>query len=297
MGNCFNSDSSGNAARNNKSLKQAENEINKRDKEKQEHERKIHYVLLLGPDKSGKKTLLNQMRKIYDGTKSEQYMEMEGSVSHFFDSIDGNDVNDDDKNCDPTDMDDDIFRLKIQTSGIKESVLTVFYDPKQLFDENRSLTILNKNNNNHNSTHKNTSYEKQYFIFIDVNISEQNSERRKWMTVMKDDSKIHAILYVVAINEYDMTCFDHENNEIKRLDQALLLFEEYAREGILSDKPIFIFFNKYDLFMNKLQSIKNSTNSNKNNDFKFYNPDFIGDSTNESQVIDHVFNSDVLCLT
>ena len=65
MGNCFNSDSAGNAATNTKSLQQTENEINKRNKEKQKQERNIHRILLLGPDKSGKTTMLNQLRKIH----------------------------------------------------------------------------------------------------------------------------------------------------------------------------------------------------------------------------------------
>eukprot|EP01083_Nonionella_stella_P216947 779221_1 len=52
------------------------------------------------------------------------------------------------------------------------------------------------------------------FVFTDV--GGQRSERNKWMNMMHDD--VDAVLYVVAISEYDLVCF--EDNNTLRLDEA-----------------------------------------------------------------------------
>ena len=210
---------------------------------------------------------------IQEVLRNRSKFQIHDNVSHFFDSIDRAF----DENFEPTD--DDILRLRMRTSGFTESTFTVFLDPKQ---SNGNINLIIPNNNN---IDKNKNFKKESFIFIDV--GGQRSERRKWMTIMKDDSQIQAVLYVVAISEFDMKCF--EDNETMRLDEALELFEKCGREGILSDKSVTIFFNKYDLFTEKLESIINNTNPDQH-DFKSYYRDFHGDGTNASQIIDYVFD-------
>eukprot|EP01083_Nonionella_stella_P241189 842431_1 len=58
------------------------------------------------------------------------------------------------------------------------------------------------------------------FEFTDV--GGQRSERKKWMKIVVDE--IQAVLFVVAISEYDLKCF--EDNSTNRLVEALNLFKE-----------------------------------------------------------------------
>ena len=156
-------------------------------------------------------------------------------------------------------------------------------------DASSKLTIYNnnddenKNNGSNGNGKAHTKLRKETFIFIDV--GGQRSERKKWMTVMKEDSQIQAVVYVVAISEFDMTCF--EDNTTMRLDEALKLFEECGQNGILDDKAVTIFLNKFDLLTNKLQSIVNNTNPVQK-DFKFYFNDFEGDGTDTTQILQYV---------
>eukprot|EP00486_Rosalina_sp_Unknown_P001936 CAMPEP_0201575724 /NCGR_PEP_ID=MMETSP0190_2-20130828/21102_1 /ASSEMBLY_ACC=CAM_ASM_000263 /TAXON_ID=37353 /ORGANISM="Rosalina sp." /LENGTH=378 /DNA_ID=CAMNT_0048005703 /DNA_START=127 /DNA_END=1266 /DNA_ORIENTATION=+ len=85
------------------------------------------------------------------------------------------------------------------------------------------------------------------FMFTDV--GGQRSERGKWMTMMHDD--IDAVLYVVAISEFDLFCF--EDQKTPRLDEALKLFETILTNGFCNGKTVTLFFNKYDLFEQKLK--------------------------------------------
>ena len=53
-------------------------------------------------------------------------------------------------------------------------------------------------------------------------------------------------MYVVAISEYDLKCF--EDNETNRLVEALNSFQEIVGAQFLNGKSVLVFFNKYDLF-------------------------------------------------
>merc|ERR1712130_205106 len=86
------------------------------------------------------------------------------------------------------------------------------------------------------------------FEFTDV--GGQRSERKKWMKIVVD--QIQAVLYVVAISEFDLKCF--EDNETNRLVEALNLFQEIVGGQFFNGKSVLVFFNKYDLFKEKIQS-------------------------------------------
>eukprot|EP01084_Bolivina_argentea_P190747 327695_1 len=60
------------------------------------------------------------------------------------------------------------------------------------------------------------------YIFEFTNVGGQRSERKKWMKIVVD--QIQAVLFVVAINEYDLKCF--EDNSTNRLIEALNFFSE-----------------------------------------------------------------------
>eukprot|EP01083_Nonionella_stella_P139962 428132_1 len=101
--------------------------------------------------------------------------------------------------------------------------------------------------------HKQITGDQHQFEFTDV--GGQRSERAKWMNMMHDDVDI--VLYLVAISEYDLFCF--EDNETRRLDEALNLFETVLNNGLCHDKTVILFFNKYDLFEKKLEDQDSKT--------------------------------------
>jgi len=79
----------------------------------------------------------------------------------------------------------------------------------------------------------------------------QRSERKKWVKVMSD--RINAILYVAAVSEYDMQCF--EDHKTLRIHEALQLFQLIVDLKFLDRKTVIIFFNKYDLFLDKIKKV------------------------------------------
>eukprot|EP01083_Nonionella_stella_P067876 179820_1 len=87
------------------------------------------------------------------------------------------------------------------------------------------------------------------FEFTDV--GGQRSERKKWMKIVVD--QIQAVLYVVALSEYDMKCF--EDNQTNRLIEALDLFKEIVGGKFFNGKSVLVFFNKYDLFAEKIKKV------------------------------------------
>eukprot|EP01083_Nonionella_stella_P301978 1039099_1 len=88
------------------------------------------------------------------------------------------------------------------------------------------------------------------FEFTDV--GGQRSERKKWMRFISED--INAVLYILAISDYDLTLF--EDDKTNRLVEAIDLFRNIMLKGkFFSNKSVLIFFNKYDLFKEKIKRI------------------------------------------
>jgi hypothetical protein len=55
------------------------------------------------------------------------------------------------------------------------------------------------------------------------------------------------------LNEYDLTCY--EDGTTPRMDESLSLFENICENKAFIDIPIVLFFNKNDLFQQKIQKI------------------------------------------
>ena len=79
------------------------------------------------------------------------------------------------------------------------------------------------------------------FIFMDV--GGQRAERKKWITMLTDS--IDAVVYVVAISEYDLVLFEEATTN--RLKEALTLFENVCNKGFMTGKTVTLFFNKYGM--------------------------------------------------
>eukprot|EP01080_Neovahlkampfia_damariscottae_P001179 gene1179-10693_t len=89
----------------------------------------------------------------------------------------------------------------------------------------------------------------------------QRSERKKWIHCFDD---VNAILFVVALSEYDLKCY--EDGTTPRMDESLGLFEEICNNKHFTDTPIILFFNKDDLFRDKIEKT----------DLSVWDPDYTG---------------------
>ena len=154
--------------------------------------------------------------------------------------------------------------------GIRKDDDNDDHDP----DANQESVI---NNKEFELEMKRKKFAKREIVILDVGGA--RSERRKWMTVIGDDDQIDAVWYLVAIGDFDITCF--EDYMTNRLDEALSLFEACATNGILNGRMVSILFIKYDEFKTKLE--------NKENNFKFYFADYTGDTTNADDIIAYVY--------
>jgi len=87
-----------------------------------------------------------------------------------------------------------------------------------------------------------------HFRMIDV--GGQRSERKKWIHCFED---VTAIIFCVALNEYDMKLF--EDQRVNRMVESLELFTEIANSKWFTKTAIILFLNKSDLFREKIQNV------------------------------------------
>mmetsp|Transcript_12323 Transcript_12323/g.13637 ORF Transcript_12323/g.13637 Transcript_12323/m.13637 type:complete len:324 (+) Transcript_12323:144-1115(+) len=113
---------------------------------------------------------------------------------------------------------DDIFRARLKTTGVKETTVTVKNDIR--------------------------------ITFIDV--GGQRSERRKWLDCFDN---VDAIIYLVALDEYNMVI--EENNTTNRLKESMAVLHEVSGASALRDMdiPFILFLNKFDLFRAKYEYV------------------------------------------
>lgn len=105
----------------------------------------------------------------------------------------------------------------------------------------------------------------QNFRILDV--GGQRNERRKWIHCFND---INALVYVVAISEYDQNL--REDNVTKRLDESLKVFEDVVNNKYFKDKALILCLNKRDIFEEKFTQ----------RHFNLYYPDFKGNTPEEA---------------
>lgn len=89
----------------------------------------------------------------------------------------------------------------------------------------------------------------------------QRSERKKWLRSFED---ITAVLFVLAVSEYDQYLF--EDNKVNRMHEAMMLFKTLVNSKWFIDTPFILFLNKTDLFEQKI----------KKKSMRTYLPDYTG---------------------
>ncbi|GAA5813421.1 hypothetical protein MFLAVUS_006899 [Mucor flavus] len=82
-----------------------------------------------------------------------------------------------------------------------------------------------------------------------VDVGGQRSERKKWIHCFED---VTAIIFMVAISEYDQVLFEDET--VNRMGESLTLFQSICDMECFQKTSIILFMNKTDLFKKKLNS-------------------------------------------
>lgn len=89
-------------------------------------------------------------------------------------------------------------------------------------------------------------YERSHFQILDV--GGQRNERSKWMHCFDG---ITAILFVVAISEYDQVLY--EDSKTNRVNEAMALFDEICNAEWSKGNNVILFLNKTDIFAKKIE--------------------------------------------
>jgi len=83
--------------------------------------------------------------------------------------------------------------------------------------------------------------------WVVVDVGGQRSERKKWINCFDD---VKAVLFVVNLSGYNSVLFEDEKKN--RMQEAMELFGQVTAEPAFLKTPIFLFFNKKDLFETQL---------------------------------------------
>lgn len=84
----------------------------------------------------------------------------------------------------------------------------------------------------------------KYKVF---DVGGQRSERKKWIHCFEN---VTAIIFLVAISEYDQMLYEDQN--VNRMQEALTLFDSICNSRWFVRTSIILFLNKIDLFKQKL---------------------------------------------
>lgn len=83
-----------------------------------------------------------------------------------------------------------------------------------------------------------------------VDVGGQRSERKKWAHCFED---VTAIIFVVAMDGYDMKLYEDEN--VNRIQEARKLFDDIVNSKWFQSTNIVLFLNKSDLFAEKIKQV------------------------------------------
>lgn len=108
--------------------------------------------------------------------------------------------------------DQDVLRSRVKSTGITETTFVIDQLTYRMFD-----------------------------------VGGQRSERKKWIHCFEN---VTALLFLVAISEYDQVLFEDES--VNRLQESLTLFDSICNSRWFIKTSIILFLNKIDLFAEKL---------------------------------------------
>jgi len=131
-------------------------------------------------------------------------------------------------------------------------------------------------------------FEVDGYKFKLTDVGGQRSERKKWISCFQN---LTAILFVVALSEYDQTLY--EDNGTNRMSESIKLFRGVVGNDALHHVAMILFLNKEDLFSEKIKrsdlrkcfSDYNGEPGNKEQGFEFIKNQFISLNSNPHRKI------------
>jgi len=139
---------------------------------------------------------------------------------------------------------DDILRARVRTSGIVEE-----------------------------------SYKIDGVEFVMYDVGGQRNERKKWIHCF---DAVTAVIFVVAISEYDQ--FLYEDDQMYRMDEAVLLFDEMCNLKHFKNTSMILFLNKNDLFREKLKTIPVRVDTGAKKRYESFQGPFVKIGTPEAEL-------------
>ena len=94
----------------------------------------------------------------------------------------------------------------------------------------------------------NTKFFYKNLRFKIVDVGGQRSERLKWLCCFED---VTAIFFCIALSEYDLML--EEDSEVNRMFESMKLFERICNNKLFTITSIIVFFNKIDIFKDKIK--------------------------------------------
>lgn len=83
-----------------------------------------------------------------------------------------------------------------------------------------------------------------------IDVGGQRSERKKWLKVFDN---VTAVLFITSLSEYDQNLYEDDTKN--RMQESLELFEEIVELPYFKKTAVITFFNKYDLFKEKIKKV------------------------------------------
>jgi len=128
--------------------------------------------------------------------------------------------------------------------------------------------------------------------FVLHDVGGQRNERRKWINLFDG---VTAVLFVIAISEYDQVCFEDEKTN--RIVESLEVFDETFNKNVFLATPIILFLNKRDLFEKKFGKVPIDNyfsewkGTTKEQAYDFFREKFVNRLKNKRDVFTHVTNA------
>lgn len=83
-----------------------------------------------------------------------------------------------------------------------------------------------------------------------VDVGGQRNERRKWIHSFDG---VTTVIYVASLSEYDQML--EEDTQTPRMTESITLYKDICNDRLFKKKTFIIFYNKDDLFKEKIQKI------------------------------------------
>eukprot|EP01112_Ceratiomyxa_fruticulosa_P003054 TRINITY_DN1345_c0_g1_i2.p1 TRINITY_DN1345_c0_g1~~TRINITY_DN1345_c0_g1_i2.p1 ORF type:complete len:360 (+),score=72.10 TRINITY_DN1345_c0_g1_i2:359-1438(+) len=139
-------------------------------------------------------------------------------------------------------------RAEFQLPGSVEYVMTNIErlcDPKTILTHDDVLNTRLATTGIHE-----IQFELEGTTFRVMDVGGQRSERKKWIHCFEG---VTAIIFCVAMNEYDEKLFEDE--KVNRMKESLHLFKDICNNQYFNRSNMILFLNKSDLFRTKIQKV------------------------------------------